>query len=211
MHQLDHLLWKERDLGEGERRFADLTGVAPAYGGPHADGETHNSLLSLGRGRYLELIAPRPEHPGTGGLLTNAPEGAAPGLFTFAVQAADLDLLERSATASGLEVTRQRGGRTTPGGETLTWETATVNTHDFGLFVPFFIRWGRVVHPSATAPQGCELLEFSVGHPRHRDLAGLYAALEVDVPVFRAEQPRLRATLRTPKGELVLHSTFRYG
>lgn len=207
MHGLDHLLWKERSLREGERRFADLTGVAPAYGGPHADGRTHNSLLSLGWGRYLELIAPVPGHPGTGGLLTNAPEGTDPGLFTFAVKAADLDLLERSAGASGLEITRQRGGRTTPDGETLTWETATVKGHDFGPFVPFFIRWGRVVHPSETAPQGCELLEFSVGHPRHRDLAELYAALEIDVPVSETEQPRLRATLRTPKGESVLHST----
>lgn len=206
MRGLDHLLWEERSLREGERRFADLTGVAPAYGGPHADGETHNSLLSLGRGRYLELIAPLPGHPGTGGLLEHAPEDAAPGLFTFAVKAADLDLLERSAGASGLGVTRQRGGRTTPNGETLTWETATVKGHDLGPFVPFFIRWGRVVHPSETAPQGCELLEFSVGHPRHRELAELYAALGVNVSVFGAEQPRLRGTLRTPKGELVLHS-----
>lgn len=206
MHGLDHLLWEERDLSEGEARFADLTGVAPAYGGPHADGETHNSLLSLGRGRYLELIAPLPEHPGTGGLLTNAPEGAAPGLFTFAVQAADVDLLERSAEASGLEVTRQRGGRTTPSGETLTWETAIVKNHNFGLLVPFFIRWGEVAHPSKTAPRGCELLEFSVGHPRHRELAEVYAALRIDVPVFEAEHPRLRATLLTPEGEVVLHS-----
>lgn len=205
MHELDHLLWEERDLGAGEARFADLTGVAPAYGGPHADGETHNSLLSLGRGRYLELIALDPEHPGTGGLLEHAPPDFKPGLFTFAVKASDLGLLERSATATGLETFRQRGGRTTPGGETLTWETATVKNHDFGPLVPFFIRWGRVVHPSETAPQGCELLEFGVGHSRHRDLAELYAALKIDVPVFRAEQPRLRATLRTPKGELVLH------
>lgn len=86
------------------------------------------------------------------------------------------------------------------------WETATVKNHDFGPLVPFFIRWGEVVHPSETAPRGCELLEFSVGHPRHRELAEVYAALAIDVPVFGAEQPRLRATLFTPEGELVLHS-----
>ncbi len=206
MHELDHLLWQERDLREGETRFAELTGVTPAYGGPHAEGGTHNSLLSLGGERYLELIAPNPEHPGTGGLLENVPPDAAPGLFTFAVKAADLDLVERLARASGLEVLRQRGGRTTPGGETLTWETLTLKNHDFGGFVPFLIRWGEVAHPSGTAPPGCERLEFSAFHPRHQELAELYAALKVEVPVFGAKQPRLRATLQTPKGRTVLES-----
>ena len=51
MHKLDHLLWQERDLREGEARFAELTGVTAVYGGPHAEGGTHNSLLSLG-GRF---------------------------------------------------------------------------------------------------------------------------------------------------------------
>ena len=208
MH-LDHLLWQERDLREGEARFAELTGVTPAYSGPHAEGGTHNSLLSLGGGHYLELIAPNPEHPeysGTGGLLENVPPDAAPGLFTFAVKAADLNLVEQLAQRSGLEVSRQRGGRTTPGGETLTWETLTLKNHDFGGYVPFFIRWGEVAHPSGTAPRGCELLEFSAFHPRHRELAELYAALAVEVPVFGAEQPRLRATLQTPRGRTVLES-----
>ena len=216
MHRLDHLLWEERDLREGEARFAELTGVAPAYGGPHAEGGTHNSLLSLGWRRYLELIAPDPEHldpehldsehPGTGGLLENSSPDAAPGLFTFAVKAADLNLVERSAQASGLEVLRQRGGRTTPGGETLTWETLVLKNHDFGGHVPFFICWGEVVHPSETAPRGCELLEFSVGYPRHQKLAELYAALKIEVPVFNAEQPRLRATLLTPEGRTTLEN-----
>ncbi len=219
MHELDHLLWQERDLREGEARFSELTGVTPAYGGLHADGGTHNSLLSLGGETYLELIAPNPErpehlnpeHPGTGGLLENVPPDAAPGLFTFAVKAADLNLVERSAQTSGLEVSRQRGGRKTPSGETLTWETATLKNHDFGGYVPFFIRWGEVVHPSETAPRGGELLEFSVGHPRHQELAELYAALEVEVPVFDADHPRLRATLQTPKGRTVLESRIGAG
>lgn len=207
MHELDHLLWEERNLREGEMRFAERTGVTPAYGGPHTEGGTHNSLLSLGGETYLELIAPDPEHPGTGGLLENSSPDAAPGLFTFAVKAADLNLVEQLAQASGLEVLRRRGGRTTPSGETLTWETLSVSNHEFGGFVPFFIRWGEVAHPSGTAPRGCELLEFSAFHPRHRELAGLYTALRLAVTVFEAEQPRLRATLSTPEGELELSSS----
>ena len=214
MHELDHLLWQERDLREGEARFAELTGVTAVYGGPHAEGGTHNSLLSLGGGRYLELISPNPERPehlnsehsGTGGLLENVPPDAAPGLFTFAVKAADLNLVGQSAQTSGLEVLRQSGGRTTPGGETLTWETLNVSNHEFGGFVPFFIRWGEVVHPSETAPRGCELLEFGVSHPRHQKLSELYAALQVAGTVFETEQPRLRAVLQTPKGRVVLES-----
>jgi hypothetical protein len=57
MHELDHLLWEELRLEESEQRFTELTGVRPAFGGTHPNQGTHNSLLSLGQGKYLELRA----------------------------------------------------------------------------------------------------------------------------------------------------------
>ncbi|ADI15923.1 VOC family protein [Truepera radiovictrix] len=205
MHALDHLLWEEWRLEEGERRFFDLTGVAPARGGSHSVGGTHNSLLSLGERAYLELIAPHPTHPSGAALPKEAPPEFVPRLFAFAVSG-DLNLVERLAIAAGLTVSLTRGSRRTPEGTLVTWQTAFVKGHAFGASLPFFVRFGGAHHPAQTAPKGCRLLEFSVGHPHHEALSRLYTALEIGVPVVAAEHPLLRAKLETPKGVLVLDS-----
>ena len=72
MHDLDHLIWEEFDLEQAEKRFLNLTGVVPAFGGTHPGG-THNSLLSLGDGKYLEIIAIDPARAEAFGYPTEAP------------------------------------------------------------------------------------------------------------------------------------------
>lgn len=211
MYELDHLLWEELRLSEGERRFAELTGVTPAFGGNHPDMGTHNSLLSLGQGKYLEITALDPAHPEAARLPKETPPGFTPRLFAFGVRTYDLAHVEQLVKASGLNVSDVHDiSRRSPNGQVLTWQIVVVEDHDFGNLVPFFTLCGDMVHPSETAPKGCELLEFSVGHPRHRQLSGLYTALEINVPVFESEKPQLRAVLTTPKGEVVLDSGERF-
>jgi len=208
VHELDHLLWEELRLDEGERRFAELTGVTPAFGGNHPDRGTHNSLLSLGRGTYLEIISLDPAHPEAAGLPEDTPPGFTPRLFAFAVRTYDLALFERLAEASGLEVSRPREvSRRARDGTLLKWQTVALEKHEFGNAMPFFTRFDGAAHPSETAPKGCELLEFSVGHPRHQELSRLYAALKLNVPVFESEHPLLLAVLATPKGIVALDSS----
>ena len=205
MHELDHLLWEELRLGEGEKRFAEATGVTPAFGGTHSNTGTHNSLLSLGQETYLELIALDPAHPKSAGLLKKVPPGFTPRLFTFGVRAYDLALVERLIGDAGLNIASVHDvSRLSPDSQVLEWRTVVVGGHDFGSFVPFFTRCGDMAHPSQTSPQGCELLEFSVGHPDHHELSRTYKALRVNVPVFGSEHPQLRAVLATPKGVVTL-------
>ncbi len=207
MHELDHLLWEELRLSEGEKRFADATGVTPAFGGEHPHAGTHNSLLSLGRGKYLEVIALDPARPETANLLKEVPLGFTPRLFTFGVKAYDLALVEKLVEEAGLNITGLHDiSRLSPEGHVLKWRTVVVGGHDFGNFIPFFTRCGEMVHPSQTSPQGCELLEFSVGHPQHLELVQLYKALRVNVPVVESQHPELRAVLSTPKGVVTLSS-----
>ncbi|MCC8401017.1 VOC family protein [Paraburkholderia sp. MMS20-SJTN17] len=58
---LDHLVVSARALDEGARYVADTLGVAPAGGGAHPLMRTHNRLLGLWGGVYLEVIAIDPQ------------------------------------------------------------------------------------------------------------------------------------------------------
>src|SRR5260370_39961673 len=55
--RLDHLVISARTLDEGTQYVADTLGVAPAGGGAHPQMRTHNRLLNLWGGAYLEVIA----------------------------------------------------------------------------------------------------------------------------------------------------------
>ncbi|SEA56020.1 VOC family protein [Paraburkholderia sartisoli] len=58
---LDHLVVTARTLDEGTQYVADTLGVTPAGGGAHPLMRTHNRLLNLWGGVYLEVIAIDPQ------------------------------------------------------------------------------------------------------------------------------------------------------
>ncbi|QGZ54159.1 VOC family protein [Paraburkholderia acidiphila] len=55
--RLDHLVVAARTLEEGVQYVSDTLGVAPAGGGAHPLMRTHNRLLGLWGGVYLEVIS----------------------------------------------------------------------------------------------------------------------------------------------------------
>jgi hypothetical protein len=61
MRSLDHLVLAARTLDEGAAYVRDRLGIETTAGGKHVAMGTHNRVMSLGNGIYLEVIAIDPE------------------------------------------------------------------------------------------------------------------------------------------------------
>jgi hypothetical protein len=199
---LDHLLLGSADLDAGIAFVEQRTGVRAASGGVHPGAGTCNALLSLGRNRYLEIIAPDPQQPASADArdLRSLEE---PVLVGWAAHPGDIEqfaasLKERGIAASG----PNPGSRKRPDGRVLHWKTLTLKD-DAGGLLPFFIEWGAdSLHPSADAPQGCLLTLFEAATPSRDRLLNQADQLQLDLPVTQAKTPHLHAIIAGPKGQL---------
>jgi hypothetical protein len=154
---LDHLIFGVPVLEDGVRQLETRWGVRAQPGGHHQGLGTHNALLGLGQGTYLELIAPDPDRPPP---VRPRPFGLDaldhPRLVAWAVRGDDLEARVAHARAQGydpgdpLELQR-----TTAQGTPLRWRLTPKALA--GGPIPFLIDWGDAVHPSGSAPTGLTL------------------------------------------------------
>jgi hypothetical protein len=204
---IDHLVVAARTLEEGSAYIAGRLGVAPVPGGRHAFMGTHNRLLGLGPGVYLEVIAVDPDAPPPARprwfALDSAPMRRrlerSPALVHWVARTDDLDrALAAAPFELGEAVAASRGDfrwRITqrPDGS-LPGEGA----------LPALIQWAEGPHPSDALPDsGCRLLWLELHHPQATEfLAGLRAiGLDPGAPLSAGDgRPGLAATLRTPSG-----------
>ena len=213
---IDHLVYGVPELAAGVARLADLLGVTAAPGGSHEGRGSHNALLALGDGAYLEIIAPdpaqpKPPRPRPFGLdsLTE------PRLVTFAVRAertggaeAAADRLRRwraHAVSHGYDPGPvAAGSRRRTDGSLLVWHLCQHQELPFDGLVPFLIDWGTADSPASSTPRGCRLLALEVCSRQPEPVAAALHAVGVAVPVRHDDRPGLRATLATPRGTVEL-------
>ncbi len=200
--RVDHIMLGAGDLERAINEFETATGVRPEYGGKHPTG-THNALVSLGNGTYLELIAPQVDAKPT--TFTN--ELAKLGRLTpigWAVSAAEAHGLRQRLVNAGFAVTSpEPGSRIKPSGATLRWQTFGLNDELQGA--PFFIAWApESPHPSSTSPGGCTLERLTVASPESERLARLLAVLDLRTEVANARQVQFTLSLACPKGMIIL-------
>jgi hypothetical protein len=197
---LDHLLLGTSDLDHGIDFVVGTTGVRAAGGGVHPGRGTRNALLSLGPGRYLEIIAPDP------GQAVQPPMGLGrlkePRLVGWAVHTRDLDAVAHRLQEAGIPFDGPTpGSRVRPDGATLQWRTLRL-PDDRGGLLPFFIEWGHEsTHPSVDAPTGCQLAQISWTAPEPAALRSLFSRMGLEAAVEKGPEG-FQALIRGPKGEL---------
>jgi catechol 2,3-dioxygenase-like lactoylglutathione lyase family enzyme len=205
---LDHILVGCNDLERGIAFVEEKTGVRAWFGGVHPGRGTRNALLSLGRRRYLEIIAPDPEQSGTA--LTEGRDlrkVSEPRLVGWAEHTDNIEELAKRFRESGIEAEGPRAGsRKRPDGRVLNWKTMNL-LNIGGGFLPFFIEWSKSsLHPSADAPSGCRLDRFRLVSSDLGEWRKLIRDLGIDLPLERGEKTQLVARIVGPKGTLEAHS-----
>jgi Glyoxalase-like domain len=201
---LDHLIFGAPALEDGVRQLERRFGLRAQPGGRHRGLGTHNALLGLDHGAYLEIIAPDPAQPPPA---TPRPFGLDaldhPRLAGWAVRCDDIDTRVAHARAQGYDpgdpVELQRA---TTQGTLLRWRL-TPNALAGGP-VPFLIDWGDTAHPSTSTPPRLTLVSFHLEHPQPEVLTGVLAALAVEVPVEPGPTPGLVARIAGPDGSAEL-------
>jgi hypothetical protein len=199
VHQIDHLILGVADLSEGIAEFARLTGVEPRLGGAHPSG-THNALVALEDGKYLEILAPFPDStlPADLAYITELDELMPIG---WALRSASMIRSRELLLQAGLGVTDIRqGSRQLPNGRLLEWRTVTV-IDPWIAEAPFLIEWmPDAPHPSVNAPIGCRLASMRIVGPQIAALEKIFGCLKVKAQIEYAQRARLEVSLDSPKG-----------
>ncbi|MEL6618602.1 MAG: VOC family protein [Pseudomonadota bacterium] len=173
---LDHLVVGATTLSEAQAHIEECLGLHMQPGGQHAVFHTHNMLLGLEDGLYLEAIAPDPSRPAPHRPrwydLDRAAGPARLGNWAAAVTDMDADL-STMPHGVGMPVDVQRGA--------LQWRMAVSadGTTPFDNLWPALIEWPPGVHPAgALVPSGLRLRRLTLRHPQGQALA---AALETHI------------------------------
>ncbi|MBC9245680.1 VOC family protein [Paracoccus sp. 11-3] len=183
----DHIAIATRDLTEGAAWLQDKLGVSPSSGGKHPLMGTHNMLLSLGPGEYLELIAFDPAATAPARYRWFGLDGFdGPPRLAGWIMRADLD---RTPAPKGTSTTALNRGDlhwrlTLPGSGQMPNDGAS----------PMLIDWGDSTHPSSRLPD--------LGLRLSRLLLPMAAPLPDD-PRIRSGD-KFQATITTPNGDVLL-------
>ncbi|WP_313300337.1 VOC family protein [Diaphorobacter sp.] len=180
-HSLDHVVIAVHDLARSIAQYRAL-GFTVHPGGDHQGRSSHNALIVLADGSYLELKAwrsPAPEERWWSTL-----DASGEGLVDFALVSQDPKTELADAQARGLHTLRGPvpGERMRPDGQHVRWTTARHDTSD----VPFLC--GDITPRNLRVPDAPELLQ-------HANGATGVAAITVDVRDLEATLARWQALL----------------
>ncbi|KAA0920778.1 VOC family protein [Aquicoccus porphyridii] len=203
MLKLDHLAVAATDLEEGRAHIEAALGVATQPGGKHANFGTHNVLLGLEDGIYLEAIAIDPDAPDPGRRrwfdlddFTGPPR-----LANWICQTGDIDEALALSPAGMGPATDQRR-------DDLHWQMAAGENGHLPLegTYPAVIAWGNTPHPSTRlASTGIRLERLIVTSPVAAALRSTLRHLLADARIVIEQGDKsLRAEFSTPSGRRVL-------
>jgi glyoxalase-like protein len=198
--EIDHVILGINDLERGIREFELRTGVAPRRGGEHPGRGTQNALVTLGNGRYLEILAPASSQP-PAAARQPALGHAQLTLVGWALHTRAIGATVERLRNAGFEVEGPvPGSRRAPEGAVLKWRSASVGP--LGL-TPFFIEWSKdTPHPSSTAPAGCSLVGIELTDSTPQRVQSLFKAAGFAGTISVGERAALKVTLDCPRGRV---------
>lgn len=200
MLELDHFAIAATTLEEAVAHVEEALGVPLQPGGKHQVYGTHNQLLGLADGLYLEAIAIDPEAvPGRRPCWFDLDRfTGTPRISNWICRSDDLDqTLAGLSVEAGSPVALTRGD--------LRWQMAVPDSGilPFDNLFPALMQW-QGPHPAPRlAQQGCRLLHLVVSHPDALALRDLLLLKDPRV-VFQPGPAGLRAEIETPHGLRVL-------
>jgi len=206
---LDHLVVAARTLEEGAAYIERMLGVPMSLGGQHPQMGTHNRLLNLGGGVYLEVLAidPQgipPDRPRWFGLDSPALQQrleAGPALIHWVARTDDIHGVLQRVPRLGRVHHMHRGD--------LSWDITIPDDGNLleGGLIPSLICWGETPHPTTRLPDvGCQLVGLYGVHPEPRQVSRMLAELGLEgvLELREGDQVRLEAWIEAPKGRWVL-------
>jgi len=199
--ELDHLAVAGETLEEAAAHVEAALGLAMQPGGTHPKFGTHNRLMGLGEGLYLEAIAidpdaPAPDRPRWFDL--NRLSGG-PHLRNWIARVDDLDAALTRHAEAGAPLDLARGD--------LRWRMAVPGDGvlPFDNRFPALIEWQAGGHPADRLPDaGARLERLVVAHPEAQALRAALSEFTDARVVFEPGPPALRAEIATPHGRRVL-------
>lgn len=204
---IDHLAVAATSLDA--RELDDFLGVTLSPGGRHARMGTHNRLLRIGTGAYLELIAIDPKsappgHPRWFELDEPSMQVRLAGGPRLVHWVARVDTTELPVLPIDVGPWEpfQRGD--------LSWQLTVRpdGTLPAGGVAPSLICWSGSAHPAARLPDlGVTLEALELEHPRAAEIQRQLDALGLTERCSPGPVPRLTVHLRTPAGMRALRST----
>ena len=207
MRVIDHLVYAVPNLADGVAEVAQRLGVTPTVGGRHPSFGTHNALVALAGGGYLEILAPDPtNHTAPRPRWMGVDVLSAPRLTRWAVGSSDLTADAARLAAYEPELGRVvDGARQRPDGAWLRWRLTVPRPLPEVEVVPFCIDWsGSAALPTdgLPAPQ-LRLTALRLTHPDPAAVRPVVEALGLAVTVTTGPA-RIAATLVGPVGTLTL-------
>jgi hypothetical protein len=209
--ELDHIVIAVANLNQGEKYITTKLGVRPSRGGRHPKQGTHNSLLKLGKDKYLEIITVDPEgnepgHPRWFNLDDPALQkqiAERPKIIAWVVRTYDLtDSLEQASYYPGRPQSASRGA--------LKWTFTFTEDGSLiqGGLLPHLIEWGNTEHPSSQLPESrVDIKQIKGLHPEPSLIQKHLKSLELQNKILLKKSESkvgLQVTFNCPLGNVTL-------